>query len=94
MNQRLLLDPPAAGDEDATRRKGCASRSRRDALIGPCPRVWVWFLAATGVGGLSSAGMNGLPRLRWPGALRPLWGACKRLWWLRCWRLVICLALV
>jgi len=57
MNQRLLLDHPAAVDEDATRRKGCASRSRRDALIGPCPRVWDFFLSATGVGGLVSAGM-------------------------------------
>ena len=56
ISHEVLLDPPAAGDEDATRRKGCASRSRRDALIGPCPRVWrlsspppgwvVWVLLA------------------------------------------------
>lgn len=72
ISHEALLDPPAAGDEDATRRKGCASRSMRDALIGPCPRVWEFLLAATGVGGLVSAGMGCLPRLRWPGALRPL----------------------
>ena len=56
ISHEVLLGPPAAVDEDATRRKGCASRLRRDALIGPCPRVLcfsspppgqvVWFLLA------------------------------------------------